>query len=499
MTDIELLNQHRNGSDSAFADLVRRHLAWIYGVARRRLNDSHLAEDVAQAVFVLLHRKSPQFTADRAMMSWLYKTACYASESAARTERRRQNRESKVAMSRPESTEPAQTPQWQELAPMLDQLIGRLSRPDREAILLRYYRDLSFAEVAEQIGATPDAARKRVERAVEKLRQLASERGNALSAASLASGLATLVRVPLPPGLIATATTAATAPAGSAITASTAGIVKGTLTMMATTKFTIVSLTTLAILLIGGLISGAAWMLADAQTQPSAAQAPTTAPAPLPAAPAQPPVPFDANGPIPKLAPFSAIRWHGNIPEVQVNQTWYELIAFDDLPVNQIFNFQRDTGDPAWRKHFGEDLVEILMKMHRQVYDTANLQVRTLDASKTMTTLQNIPMTADNRSALMNWPAPDQTSLFQGFRSTDSYPQVEENDTWYDLIAIDNIPIEKIRDSAQAAYGKDWQNHNAMEILDMMGHTPQLVSELRLRTLDTLETVTLTVRVPQKN
>src|SRR5262245_38966171 len=53
MTDVELLENHRAGGDErAFAELVRRHLGWVYGVARRSLSgrDAHLAEDVAQAV-----------------------------------------------------------------------------------------------------------------------------------------------------------------------------------------------------------------------------------------------------------------------------------------------------------------------------------------------------------------------------------------------------------------------------------------------------------------
>ena len=450
MTDIELLNQHRSGSESAFADLVRRHLAWVYGLARRRLGDSHLADDVAQAVFVLLHRKSPQFTADRAMMSWLYKTACYVSDSAARAERRRHSRESKVAMQRPEATQPAETPEWQELAPLLDKLIGQLPRSDREAILLRYYRDLPLADVAEQIGTTPDAARKRIERAIEKLRGLAAQNGSSLSAASLASGLAAFVRVPPPPGLVATATVVATAPAGSAIAASTAGIVQGALTMMASTKITLVSFAALAILLVGGLISGAVWMLADGQTDSNNAQAPTTAPSTLPtlAETSPPPIPFDANGPLPRLAPFSGIRWHNNVPEIQVDARWYELVAVDDIPVADILRSPRIAreSDPQKHKHFGEDLVECLAKMHHPVGDTVNLQVRTLDASRTLSTLQNVPLTADNRDSLMNWPAPGQTSLFQGFRHKDSLPQVEENDTWYDLLAVNNISVEKMRD-----------------------------------------------------
>jgi len=59
MTDVELLDKHRGGCDDAFADIVRHHIGWIYGLSLRRLRDPHQAEDVTQTVFILLHKKTP--------------------------------------------------------------------------------------------------------------------------------------------------------------------------------------------------------------------------------------------------------------------------------------------------------------------------------------------------------------------------------------------------------------------------------------------------------
>jgi RNA polymerase sigma factor (sigma-70 family) len=525
MTDVELLTQHQNGiSESAFADLVRRHLGWVYGVARRRLKDAHLAEDVAQAVFVLLHRKSPRFAADPAMMSWLYKTACYASDSAARGERRRQNRESKVAMSRPEAMQPAETPEWQELAPLLDQLIGRLPQTDREAILLRYYRDLSVADVAEQIGTNPDAARKRIERAIEKLRQLAAAKGSSLSAASLSAGLAAFIRIPPPPGLIATATTVATAPAGSAIAASTAGIVKGTVTMMAS-KMTIVAVTAVALVVVGGGICATVWIYSspssdavapaianatqtDSQPTATLRNAPTITTKNLTLSGNAPRIRDDktpffngAGTKIPKISPFTAIRWHGELAEVQVNGVWYHLNAVNGISFSEIYNPKYIVNDslPQKQKHFGEDLVELLTRMGHAPGNSVKLDLQTLDAGKQNITLENVPMNEDNRYSLMNWPDPDQNSLFQAFRVVDSTPQIQESNTWYELLEINSIPGKKLVESAHAMYGDDWQKHSTIEILTTMGHPPHNDAQLKLRTLDSNEQVTMTVRMPLTN
>jgi RNA polymerase sigma factor (sigma-70 family) len=492
MTDVELLNQHRQGSDAAFADLVRRHLGWVYGVARRRLRDAHLAEDVSQAVFVLLHRKAPEFAADSAMITWLHKTAWYASETAARTERRRRARETEAAIMQPSTIDSSDPADWQQLAPILDQLIGKLSRSDREAILLRYYRDLPFAEVAAQIGTTPDAARKRVDRAIEKLRRLAADQGAALSVASLSAHLLNYARISPPPGLVATATVTATAPAGSVMAASCANIVKGATLMMSSTKLTLAAAA--AILLITSVVLSATWFLGPSASVP---------PAPIAAAPSipqQPVVKQVAKDAPKRLAPFSGIRWRKDVPEVQVDGVWYELMALNDLPVAQIFAYQKGNRDKnSWKKHFSEDLVDVLTRMGHEPSDTMNLQVRTLDANKNVSTLKDVPNTGDNRQRLMVWPAPDQKSLFAAVRWHSAVPQVQVNGTWYDLVSIDQEPDAKIIDFAKTTYGQDWQKQfeeNLMDILTRMGQRPNYVANLELHTLDSDELVTLTIRVP---
>ena len=263
MTDIELFENHRRGSDQAFADLVQRHLGWIYGVARRGLGDSHRAEDIAQTVFVLLHRKAPRFAADAAMICWLHTATCYATKTIAREERRRKRREIEFATQRPGSTDNASASDpnaadWQTLAPVLDEMVCQLSRVDREAILLRYYRDLTFVELGAEIGTTEEAARKRVDRALQKLRRLATRKGLTCGA-TLPLYLASQIQTTPPAGLIATSTVAATAQPGSALTASSNLMLKGVFAMAVTKSTLVVAGIVAAAVLLAALALAGIW------------------------------------------------------------------------------------------------------------------------------------------------------------------------------------------------------------------------------------------------
>jgi hypothetical protein len=174
-------------------------------------------------------------------MSWLHKTTRYAAASAIRSRVRRIRHESRAAVLRIEAVPAINAGEWDGRLPMLDELVGRLSRADREVILLRYYRQMAFADVGVQIGTTAEAARKRVDRAVEKLRVIANQSGWALSATLLREGLSRHVVVGPPGGLPARIAMTVSHNVGSAIGASTAAIVKGAGAMMVSAQLKLVA------------------------------------------------------------------------------------------------------------------------------------------------------------------------------------------------------------------------------------------------------------------
>jgi len=181
--DSELLSLYaRTRSEEAFAELVRRNVNLVYSVVLRRLNgDTHLAQDAAQTVFTDLARKAASLSRRATLTGWLYTSAHFAAAEIARKESRRRGREEKY-MREPDS-QTATDPAWEELRPVLDEVMLQLKETDREAILLRYFENRPLAEVGAKLGLRENTARMRVERALEKLRALLAKRGIATTSA----------------------------------------------------------------------------------------------------------------------------------------------------------------------------------------------------------------------------------------------------------------------------------------------------------------------------
>ena len=187
MDDWQLLQAYaRDHSESAFAQLVQLHVDWIYSVALRHVGDPHLAEDVVQSVFVLLARKARDLRPGTLPAGWLFRTTCHVAAHARRTEVRRKIREATAhAMSHDTQSPDTDENLWQQLAPHLDRAVASLSEADRSAILLRFYQKMPLRELGEKLGVSEDSAKKRVSRALEKMRNFLNKRGVKLSGVTL--------------------------------------------------------------------------------------------------------------------------------------------------------------------------------------------------------------------------------------------------------------------------------------------------------------------------
>ena len=224
--DEQLLRQYaRERSESAFGELVNRHLNYVYSAALRVVNgDTPLAQDVTQTVFIDLARKAGDLPRDVVLSGWLHRHTCYTAATAVRTERRRQIREH-TAMEM-KALDDNTRPEWEQVAPYLDESLNELNPADRDALVLRFLRQQDLRAVGEALGISEEAARKRVDRALEKLHVLLKHRGATLSVAALGTALATEAVTAAPAGLAGTVagTALASAAAGGGITATLANL-----------------------------------------------------------------------------------------------------------------------------------------------------------------------------------------------------------------------------------------------------------------------------------
>jgi RNA polymerase sigma factor (sigma-70 family) len=229
-TDAQLLERYaRNGSEDAFAEIVRRHLNLVFSAALRQVRQPQLAEEITQSAFVDLARQATKLAPKTILSAWLYQVSRRTAIDVIRRESRRQLREQVAhelnAMNAPDTD-------WTQVEPLLEEGMDTLEERERAALLLRYFERKSLAEVGAALGINEEAARKRVNRSVERLREFFVRRGVSVSGIGLTATIT------------ANAIRAAPAALGPAIISAT--LVSGTTAVVSATAISkIIAMTTI--------------------------------------------------------------------------------------------------------------------------------------------------------------------------------------------------------------------------------------------------------------
>jgi RNA polymerase sigma factor (sigma-70 family) len=189
-------------SEEAFSELVRRHLDFVFSVALRQTQGNHArAQDITQEVFTVLARKAPSLQHRPTLAGWLHIGVHHAAVQLMRSEQRRQQREQEAWAMQNQSQPSATEGDWERLKPELNDAVCALGPVDRDILLLRFYQQRSFPEIAATLRMSADAAQKRAERALEKLRVCLVRRGITSTAVALASLLEARAVEAAPAGL----------------------------------------------------------------------------------------------------------------------------------------------------------------------------------------------------------------------------------------------------------------------------------------------------------
>lgn len=253
LTESQLLRAYVDDrSETAFAELVRRNVDFVYATARRLVQDGHLAQDVAQGVFVALARNAAQLRDRPALAGWLHRTAQNIAAQTVRTDVRRRRREQEaVAMN--ELLGSDAEPAWESIAPQLDDALNELSEADRDVVLLRYFEKKTAREIAQIVGGSEESIHKRAQRAVERLREVFAQRGIAAGVGGLAAVISAQAVPAAPAGLAAAFTSAALSAAALPAIATSTALLASTKTIAMTIVQKLIVAATVSVLAGAGI------------------------------------------------------------------------------------------------------------------------------------------------------------------------------------------------------------------------------------------------------
>ena len=205
MNDWDLVAAWTQGEEQAFESLVRKYFQIVYSAAVRQLGDAHLAQDVAQSVFIIFALKAPKLSRDVVLTGWFLRTTRFVVRDALKQMNRRIQREQAASIQAALEQTRGWEPDWSNAVPLVDEALLALSAGEQACVTARVIEERSFREIGQLLRIGEDAAQKRVTRGLEKMRRFLQRRGVQVGVIAIPTILGANLASAAGPGVLATA------------------------------------------------------------------------------------------------------------------------------------------------------------------------------------------------------------------------------------------------------------------------------------------------------
>lgn len=170
--DLTLVAAFKRGEESAFTALVIKYREAVYRIARRIVHSHEDASDMAQEVFIRVHRALPRFAARSALRTWLFRiTVNLCLDFTSRRGRDILSGLKELAWEPSPHDNPVEVVEGRELEATIANAIDELPARQRAMVVLRLYQDLPYAEIGRVMGCAEGTVKATMFAALAKLRK----------------------------------------------------------------------------------------------------------------------------------------------------------------------------------------------------------------------------------------------------------------------------------------------------------------------------------------
>jgi RNA polymerase sigma-70 factor, ECF subfamily len=173
MTDLELVEEVRNGRREAYTELMRRHQERVYWFVRKIVGTHEDADDVTQETFVKAYLNLGDFRGDSSFFTWVYRIALNGALNAVRKRQVVAYVRENDLINRlfPSGDDPHRELERKETETQLQRAVAGLPEKQRAVFVLRYYEELSYEEISTILKTSVGGLKANYFHALRKVRE----------------------------------------------------------------------------------------------------------------------------------------------------------------------------------------------------------------------------------------------------------------------------------------------------------------------------------------